>query len=139
MTTQENTQLSQLQKIAVSRKLIEAEIIARAWVDDDFRLQLIANPAVALAGMGVPLPEGKMIRIIQEESDVICLTIPPKPTVDAEADDDELAAVAGGGLLIDQRCHYRENAIKNDDVSGRLASGIFLAAGSIIGLSHIWG
>lgn len=84
MKTQKSTQLTPLQKVAVSRKLLEAEIIARAWEDDAFRAKLESNPAAALTEAGLPLPENKTIQVIVEAPDVLTLILPPSPTRTSE-------------------------------------------------------
>lgn len=113
MKTQKSTQLTPLQKVAVSRKLLEAEIIARAWEDDAFRAKLESNPAAALMEAGLPLPENKTIQVIVEAPDVLTLILPPSPTGTSEVNDNELAEVAGGGLIQNGKCeHYG----KHDDL-----------------------
>lgn len=104
MEKPETPTLTPLQKAAASRKLVEAEIISRAWTDEDFRGKLAANPAAALAEAGIPVPAGKTIRIVEEEPGVLTLILPAAPALSEEASDDELAAVAGGGLIDHGKC-----------------------------------
>lgn len=136
MTSPKDFKPSPLQQAATSRKLIEAEIISRAWEDGAFRTRLEADPAKALAEAGIPLPEGKTIRVIPEEPGTIRITLPPKPAATPEAGDDELAAVAGGGLIENGKCQHYEDAKKRG--TGLFFAGVTLAWGSILGISWGW-
>lgn len=142
MTTPENTPLTPLQKIAVSRKLLEAEILSRAWEDDAFRARLEADPAAALGEAGFPLPEGKTLRILVETSDTVTVVLPPCPTHGQETNDEELASVAGGGLAQNGRCRVYEG-IKEEAKTGDVLTqaGQILISGvvSLVGASWGWG
>lgn len=114
---------------------MEAEIISRAWSDATFRAQLEVDPTKALAEAGIPLPEGKTIRILQEEPGTVRIFLPPKPETSVEASDDELASVAGGGLIDTGKCKHYEDAKKRD--SDKFFAGVALACGALFGVS--WG
>ena len=124
-----------LQAAAFRQKLMEAEIISRAWSDATFRAQLEVDPTKALAEAGIPLPEGKTIRILQEEPGTVRIFLPPKPETSVEASDDELASVAGGGLIDTGKCKHYEDAKKRD--SDKFFAGVALACGALFGVS--WG
>lgn len=114
---------------------MEAEIIFRAWTDEAFRVQLESDPAKALTEAGIPLPEGKTIRVIQEEPGTVQILLPPAPATSVEASDDELAAVAGGGLIDTGKCKHYEDAKKRD--GDKFLAGFALACGAVFGVS--WG
>lgn len=132
----ENT-LTSLQKAAASRKLIEAEIIARAWTDDGFRARLEADPAAALVEAGFPAPDGKVVTITHEAPGSLVLVIPPAPT-SSEASDAELDSVAGGGVILDGKCALYEEGKKKNFSEG-FADGIKLGLGGAFGASWMWG
>jgi hypothetical protein len=127
--------LNDIQKTAVSRKLIEAEILSRAWSDETFLARLEADPAATLAEAGIPVPAGKTLRVIREEPEALQIVLPPKPEATAEASDEELASVSGGGLIENGKCKHYEDA-KNRD-GDKFLAGFALACGAMFGVS--WG
>ena len=133
----ENT-LTSLKKAAASRKLIEAEIIARAWTDDAFRAKLEADPGAALAEAGFPVPEGRTVMVTPEVPGSLVLVIPPTPAPSAEASDAELESVAGGGVILDGKCALYEEGKKKNFSEG-FADGIKLGLGGAFGASWMWG
>jgi Nitrile hydratase, alpha chain len=81
-----------------------AKVIAKAWGDDAFRAQLLADPNAALAAEGITAPEGKTFAIVEDTDDVVHVVLPARPT---ELSDDELDSVAGGMSYIPP-CGTRE-------------------------------
>lgn len=77
-----------------------SEIIKKAWEDESFKKDLIANPLSAiekLTGKTVNLGEGKTLVVRDQTSEsAIYINIPAKEEVDAELTEDQLEAVAGG-------------------------------------------
>lgn len=128
--------LTPQQAVITSQKLMEAAIVSRAWSDESFLARLEANPAEALAEAGIPAPQGKTIRVIREEPKTIHITLPPKPAATAEASDDELASVAGGGLIDTGKCKHYDDAKKRG--TGEFFAGVTLAWGSLLGISWGW-
>lgn len=77
-----------------------AEIVQKAWDDADFKQALVANPLNAiekLTGKKLNLPEGKTL-VVRDQTDesVVYINIPAAPEVDAELNEEQLEAVAGG-------------------------------------------
>jgi hypothetical protein len=79
-----------------------AEIVQKAWEDADFKKELVANPVAAIekfTGKKMNLPEGKTF-VVRDQTDesAVYINIPatPKKLVDAELDEAQLEAVAGG-------------------------------------------
>lgn len=63
-----------------TRKGLEAEIIAKAWEDEQFRQELISNPKEAIAKtLGTKLPENQEVRVVQETPNNLYLVLPVKP------------------------------------------------------------
>lgn len=140
MNPQDTPQLTPHQKMAAGRKLLEAEVVSRAWADEAFREKLQTDPASALAEAGIPLPEGKTIRVIFEEPDTVRISLPSAPETSAEASDAELEAVAGGGLIQNGKCQLYENSRKRETgQTMRFLMGSGLLYGSFIGVSWGWG
>lgn len=81
-----------------------AEIVQKAWDDAQFKSELVANPIVAiekLTGQTLNLPQGKTL-VVRDQTDesTVYINIPAKPNMeDAELNEDQLEAVAGGGLI----------------------------------------
>jgi hypothetical protein len=77
-----------------------AEIVQKAWEDADFKKELISNPVAAiekLTGKKLNLPEGKTL-VVRDQTDesTVFINIPVSPEVDAELNEEQLEAVAGG-------------------------------------------
>lgn len=77
-----------------------AEIVQKAWEDENFKKELVANPLEAiekLTGKKLNLPEGKTLVVRdQTAEDTVYINIPAAPEVDAELNEEQLEAVAGG-------------------------------------------
>jgi len=66
-----------------------AQIVAKAWADEEFMRQLMADPGKVLTQNGYELPEGTRV-IISEHAPILAkdienhhfLTIPKKPSTD---------------------------------------------------------
>ena len=44
-----------------------AKVIARAWVDEEFKKKLLAEPATVLAENGVEIPEGVTVKVVERK------------------------------------------------------------------------
>lgn len=84
-----------------------ADIVQKAWEDENFKKELIASPVEAiekLIGTKLNLPEGKTLVVKdQTAEDTVYINIPAKPEMDLELNEQELEAVSGGtlGTVID--------------------------------------
>ena len=77
-----------------------AEVVQKAWEDSKFKSELIANPVAAiekLTGQKLNLPTGKTL-VVRDQTDesALYINIPAMPQVDAELNEEQLEAVAGG-------------------------------------------
>lgn len=97
-------------KLSKEQQLLQT-IVKKAWDDEAFKQELIANPVSAiekLAGQQIKLPKGKSI-VVQDQTDesVIYLNIPAEPAkYDTELNQEQLDTITGGGkpvgpILID--------------------------------------
>lgn len=77
-----------------------AEIVQKAWEDTNFKAELIANPIAAIEGFTggkLNLPEGKTLVVRDQTAEnTVYINIPAKQEVDAELNEEQLEAVAGG-------------------------------------------
>ncbi len=69
-------------------------IIAKAWADDGFKAQLLANPAAVAAAEGIAVPAGVKIVIHENKPGELHVVLPAKP--DAVLSDEVLEGVTGG-------------------------------------------
>jgi hypothetical protein len=91
---------------APSREELEQHLRARAWKDDAFRQELLANPRSVLErDYEAWFPEGKIrseysIKVIEEDEQTLCFVLPPKaPDVllgMEDLDEEDVSLVAGG-------------------------------------------
>ncbi len=87
-----------------TRQDYEAEIIKKAWEDEEFRRELLADPKVAMAKMfDVKFPENIKLEVHEESPTVMHLILPAKPVFDSsqELSDNDLKAVTGGYVFVD--------------------------------------
>jgi hypothetical protein len=82
----------------MTRRDLEAKIVARAWSDDDFKAKFLADPkAMFEEHLGTKLPETLTMTAHEETADAIHFVIPAKPQIDLdELSDEDLERVAGG-------------------------------------------
>ncbi len=81
-----------------------AEIVQKAWEDANFKKELVANPVATIekfTGKKMNLPEGKTF-VVRDQTDesTVYINIPAKAEVDAELNEEQLEAVAGGIMPI---------------------------------------
>jgi hypothetical protein len=76
-----------------------SRLVARSWVDAEFKKRLVSEPAAVLAEHGFPVPEETTVRIIEHDSNEAILPLPSRPP--EELSDDDLDKVAGGGRGLD--------------------------------------
>ena len=82
----------------MSRRELEAKIVALAWSDDEFRRKFVADPKGQFEEhLGTKLPDNLTIRVHEETPDSVHFVIPQKPPGDlSELSDEDLEKVAGG-------------------------------------------
>ncbi len=70
-----------------------SRIVAKAWGDEAFKQRLLADPKATLQAVGVPVPAGAGVRIMESTNQLVYLPLPPKP---AGLSIEELSDIAGG-------------------------------------------
>lgn len=80
---------------------LNAQVIERAWEDENFKKELIAKPIQTmenLTGYKINLPEGKKLVVVdQTDENVVFFNIPRKIDMNSlELTEDQLEQVAGG-------------------------------------------
>jgi hypothetical protein len=86
----------------LTRRDIEAKIIALAWQDDEFRQKFVSDPKGQFEErLGTKLPESLEMTVHEEDENSLHFVIPLKPKANlAELSDEELEKVAGGTDII---------------------------------------
>ena len=80
-----------------NRKQMEAEIIAEAIANQEFRQALISNPKAALeAEYEITIPDSIKVSVLQESADQMYLVLPHTEAASGELSEDQLEAVVGG-------------------------------------------
>jgi hypothetical protein len=80
------------------RESLADQVIDRAGRDPQFRSELLRNPTETVEQeLGVGIPAGMEIRVVEETASLLYLVLPPEPVaVGRELTDRELELVAGG-------------------------------------------
>jgi hypothetical protein len=55
------------------------QIVGKAWMDDTFKQQLLADPGAVLKANGIPVPAGVTVKAVENTDKVIFVTLPAKP------------------------------------------------------------
>jgi hypothetical protein len=72
---------------------VYAQIVAKAWADPAFKAKLLADPMTALKEAGHTVPEGLVVKTVENTDKLVYLVVPAKPK---ELSDAQLDAMAGG-------------------------------------------
>ena len=72
-----------------------SKVIAKAWADDSYKQQLMADPAKKLKEEGVEVPRNIQLRIVEDSENLRHVVLPPKPS-SRELSAEEIAEVVGG-------------------------------------------
>ena len=82
----------------MTRKDLEAKIIAKAWSDEEFHQKFLEDPKKQFEEhLGTKLPEDLVMTALQEDNNHLYFVIPAKPLEDLdELSDDDLEKIAGG-------------------------------------------
>lgn len=68
-------------------------LVARAWADDDLKQRLLDDPAPVLEEFGIEVPEGVVLKVVEDTDQVQHLVLPASPTDDLS--DEELTCSVG--------------------------------------------
>ena len=85
----------------LTRHEIEAKIARRAWADEAFRAEFLADPAAAFVKYaGVPAARLPRLVVHEEQPGTWHIVLPARPAATGELSDEELEKVAGGTDLV---------------------------------------
>ncbi len=75
-----------------------AKVIAKAWVDEEFKQKLLKNPEKVLKEMGIAIPSGVKLELHEQKAKKVHLILPAKPA--GVLSEQELRAVAAAGATV---------------------------------------
>ena len=58
-----------------------AKIIAKTWVDEEFKKRLLDDPATVLKENGIEIPDGMSVKVVERKENEIQIPLPPKPAM----------------------------------------------------------
>ena len=72
------------------------KIVAKAWIDEDYKQQLLDDPAAVLKAEGVDTPDGVKIKCVEATEKQAWLVLPPKPSNESDINvgEERIAAFA---------------------------------------------
>ena len=115
--------------MSMSRQEMESLIVRRAWKDDAFRDEFVANPKATIEKYsGQKLPAELRVVALAEDDKTIHFVIPPKPANADELSDEDLEKVAGGIDIVTATVMFGLTAV---------TLGVFTAAANT-GSNHGW-
>jgi len=56
-----------------------AKIVAKAWADEGFKQRLLSDPTTVLKEHGIEVPVGVVFKVVESTSNLVYLTLPPRP------------------------------------------------------------
>jgi hypothetical protein len=105
LTSQREKEERDMESQTTPRSRFVGQIIQRAASDPDFRKRLIADTTTTVESMlGVRLPEGISIRIVQEAPNEVCLVLPAQHDRAAFISDEALAAAGAADTTWGPQC-----------------------------------
>ncbi len=85
----------------MTRKDLEAKIVALAWKDDEFRKKFLADPKAQFEEkLGTKLPASLKMTAHEENENSLHFVIPTKPKAVEELSDEDLEKIAGGTAAV---------------------------------------
>ena len=81
-----------------------AKIVAQAWVDEEFKAKLLADPKAVVKSAGIEFPEDIKLTITEAKKGEVNLTLPLKPEGSAESVEDLQERVQPLGLCLTCFC-----------------------------------
>ncbi len=73
-----------------------AKAIARAWTDTAYKAKLLTDPHAALAEIGVKVPAGTNVKVLENTADIHHVVLPVPPANVGELSDQEMMKLAAG-------------------------------------------
>ncbi|MCP4835349.1 MAG: NHLP leader peptide family natural product precursor [Phycisphaera sp.] len=74
-------------------------LFVACWKDDAVRDRFLDDPRSVLAEFGVEVPEDLEVRVVQNDDDLVHVTLPATPASHPSLSDEELSLAAGGAAM----------------------------------------
>ena len=71
------------------------QVVAKAWTDEGFKRQLLADPKTVLGEQGITLPAEMEVRVVEDTERLQHLVLPARPA-EGEVSEEQLSQAAGG-------------------------------------------
>ena len=56
-----------------------AKVVAKAWSDESFKKRLLTEPKTVLEEVGIEVPAGTEVKIVEQTQDVMYIVLPFRP------------------------------------------------------------
>jgi len=76
-----------------AQQKIWEKIVAKAWADEGYKQQLLADPATVLSAEGMALPAGVQIKMVEATDKVAWLVLPAQNAGAVVEGEERLAAI----------------------------------------------
>ncbi len=76
-----------------------SKAISRAWTDMDYKNKLLSDPRGALAEVGVALPAGVDVKVVENSPHTLHLVLPASPSGQDGMSLDDLEKIAAGKII----------------------------------------
>ena len=73
-----------------------ADLFAACWKDEALKARFMADPKAVLAEYGMDVPVGMDVKVVENASNCVYITMPASPSSGMALSDDELGKAAGG-------------------------------------------
>jgi hypothetical protein len=74
---------------------VVCDLISKAWADEEFKVRLLASPTEVLAEVGIDIPCGVDVAVLEDTSETVHFVLPLKPAT-VELYEQNLARVVWG-------------------------------------------
>ena len=80
-----------------------AQIVAKAWMDESFKNELLSNPKKVMEENGMSFSNDFHLKIVESKNNEVCFVLPAKP--EGSLSEEELKNIAAaGGSFCNHQC-----------------------------------
>ena len=76
-----------------------AHLFAACWKDEALKARFMSDPKAVLAEYGMDVPVGMEVKVVENASNCVYITMPALPSSGMALSDDELGKAAGGCIM----------------------------------------
>ena len=78
-----------------------AELFAACWKDEALKARFMSDPKAVLAERGIDVPDGMTVKVVENTTNTVNITMPIAPEDAIRLTDAELKSAAGGSMAPD--------------------------------------